>query len=756
VHASVQQSHQFVERRAVTCDDVWDYLQRVSRIVISGLPGVGKTELASQIVWNARDSRKYYKGIFWINANSATSFQSGIQYMARGMKLIDETEFVTTKGDEIRDMVLQELNCSDHWLLVLDNLDEASLLEDFLPERRETRHVLITTRHRAMSLALKAKQIDLNPMEQDEAISLFTKSANLLQAQCHHSERQLLDLVDALGRLPLALVQAAAYLSETQDDISNYFQFYKSSRKNIWGWKPSQDSSYVTVATVMAISFGKVKESEVSIRLFCLLSFLDPANVSETLWTTSDKFQDSVLRDTFGSSISVNSALQPLLVYNFVQRSGGNISMHRLVQDVMRDLIECDLQDQANVLDMLNDFDRVPEYWVQRAIEIISIAYPLSHPDTWARCEMYNSHANSCITYGKKYALESEMFGDIQRTVGKYAFDQGGYAQARDLFESALRMYERICGENHTKTADALSDFGRSLARLAKHHEAIQQYERALKLKEITFTKNPIDSAGIISDIGRSLYYLGKYDKAIQYFERALKISENTFATDHIRSAHIIAAIGAVLRNQKHFKKAKQKCLQALKIEEAIVGRDHISSVGIVCLLGSIFQCKGRFRKSLQQYERALKIYEKAFGRDHIGSAATVRDIGLSFLHLGRCQQALEQFDHQLRITENTFGKDHIKTAGAIWNMGASYLFLGRRDEALVQYERALKIFGAQLCESHKEEGIFSPIAQWLTMNEVYALRRSSSFSGTGQLKKMGSSIRSSRTNSRVLCGREN
>ena len=42
------------------------------------------------------------------------------------MKLVDESQLITTKADEIQEMVVQELNRSDQWLLVLDNLDEAS------------------------------------------------------------------------------------------------------------------------------------------------------------------------------------------------------------------------------------------------------------------------------------------------------------------------------------------------------------------------------------------------------------------------------------------------------------------------------------------------------------------------------------------------------------------------------------------------------------------------------------------------------
>lgn len=679
-------------------------MQQLNRVVISGLPGSGKTELASQMAWNARDSLRYYKGVFWLNADSTASLQAGIQDMARGMKLIEEQQLITATAEEIQEMVLQELNSSDHWLLILDNLDEASILKNFLPQRRDTRHVLITSRHRAMSSALKARQIDLNPLSQQEAITLFNKSANCSEEGSHYSERQLLELVNALGCLPLAIVQAGAYLSETQDDVSNYFRFYKSSRKDIWGWKPSQDSSYITVATVMAISFGKVKESEVSVRLFCLLSFLDPTRVPETLLTTSNKFQDP--RDIFRSPTNVNSALQPLITYNFVQRRDGNISMHRLVQDVMRDIIERELQDQGTVLDMLHDFDRFPQYWVERAIELLSIAYPSSCPNTWNHCAVYNPHATNCITYGNKYSLESEMFADLERAVGKYTFDQGGYVLARDLFESALRMYEHVCGEDDIKTANVLSDFGQSLARLGRHHEAIEQFERLLKLNDTNSFKDARGIASVIRDIGKSLFGLGKYDEALQSFERALRINESAFPADPIESARIIASISDVLRCKRQFRKAYNKCEEALKIEEQILGKDHIDSAGLISQSGGILGSRGQHRKALRRFERSLMIYENALGKDHIESVEAIANIGLTSLHLGKCSEALERFKHAIKITESVFGKEHFKVGSLIWNVGSACLFLGRRDEARVYWERGLKVSGKQLCEGHDTKGI--------------------------------------------------
>jgi len=702
VPSSIEPSHKFIERQALNSSHVLELLSTCPRIVISGLPGVGKTEIASQIIWRAKNSPDY-AAIIWFNVASLSSFYSSLQDVARELGLIDKTESEATKIEDVRDMVRQELNRIDNWLVVFDNLDDITVITNFLPEPKKTRHMLITTRHRAMASALKAESIEASPLDPIEAVSLLTKSVPQLQS---HSQSELLELVNALGCLPLAILQAGAYLFETQSDISGYFNFYKSSRKDLWDWRPFGDSSYVTVATVMAISFGKVKQSEVSVRLFCLLSFLDNSSVPETLWSHSEKFQDPILRVAFTDPVKTISALQPLLSYNFVRRSDGMLSMHRLVQDVMRDIIQNELQDQANVLELLHGLDRMPQYWVQRAIELISVAYPPSNPETWDECKKYNSNADCCILYGKKYSLESELFGDLQKAVGRYIYDQGGYNQANELFESALQMYKNACPENEAKIAGALWEVGRSLAQFGDHELALQRYQEALERNNAGYMQDLMARISLVTDMAKSLHGLGRYGEALGKLQAVLESTREISGTKvELESARIMAIMGAVLLSRKQLNAALEKCERSLAIQQRILGREHITLAGVICLLGAILHRKGRYRKALDKFGDALRIYNDGFGNDHIKASSTLDAIGLSYMHLGKCRQALQYFERELNITETIFGRDHIRTENAVFNLGASHLFLGKPYEALHYYERAMEIYGTKLCECHEGEG---------------------------------------------------
>ena len=73
-------------------------------------------------------------------------------------------------------------------------------------------------------------------MTKDEARVLFSKiyhaddQPDIEEAECTLTVTQL---VKELGFLPLAVIQTAAYMRETQDDISSYITMYKQTRKAV-------------------------------------------------------------------------------------------------------------------------------------------------------------------------------------------------------------------------------------------------------------------------------------------------------------------------------------------------------------------------------------------------------------------------------------------------------------------------------------------------------------------------------------------
>ena len=378
--------------------------------------------------------------------------------------------------------------------------------------------------------------------------------------------------------------------------------------------------------------------------------------------------------------------------------------MHPVVQNVMRDLVERPyLTDIEGILDTLDKFERTPQYWVERITELISIGYPMCTSKTWMDCGRYNSHATTCIEHGEKYQLESEMLADLESSVAFYTFHQGNLLLAHKRFKSALRMYERVCGEFSSKTAKAIHDFGECLLDLENYSEAMMQFERLLQFPDPQSWEGIITKSTVTYSLGRAWFGLGKYDRALRLFGQAWEINQASKWTDPMEAARILSFISDVLSCKGELRKASHNCEEALKISTQILGEDHIETNTLLTLSASILSRRGQHRKALQKFEKALKLYEAAFGKGHVASAGIIGQIGLIYFYLGKWNKALEEFKRATELLEKAAGKDHSMLATAVWSLGSVYFLLGQRKEALAHWERSVEISGSRLCNGHKE-----------------------------------------------------
>jgi NB-ARC domain len=126
------------------------------------------------------------------------------------------------------------------WLLVLDNVDRTSLefLSEHLPRRNVKGSILFTTRAADVAGALvsvaggRHSTLELRVPDLVETTHLFFSSAGIDANTVTPTQKsQAEELIQALGYLPLAVVQAASYMGQTSMTLDKMLQISKSERK---------------------------------------------------------------------------------------------------------------------------------------------------------------------------------------------------------------------------------------------------------------------------------------------------------------------------------------------------------------------------------------------------------------------------------------------------------------------------------------------------------------------------------------------
>src|SRR5581483_8304285 len=117
--------------------------------------------------------------------------------------------------------------CQDRWLLIFDNADDLSLVQQYLP-RQGNGSLLLTTR--AHAVAAFASSLEVEPMGMMEATRFLLHRTQRLDATDEESN-EAANVAIALDGFPLALDQAGAYIEETGCRFRDYLQLYHDHRR---------------------------------------------------------------------------------------------------------------------------------------------------------------------------------------------------------------------------------------------------------------------------------------------------------------------------------------------------------------------------------------------------------------------------------------------------------------------------------------------------------------------------------------------
>lgn len=221
------------------------------RIALHGLGGVGKTQLALEYAYSQKEN---YTGVYWISAATQASLFSGYQEIAKQTLCVPKG--ASLKPSEIASQVLRWLNGEENWLLVIDNLDDVSVVDGYLPSI-SSGHTLITTRNQHYD-QIPSEGFEIGVLELEDAI-------DLLLIRCKHiTEGNIEDndvtnvateIVKELGFLPLAIEQAAAYIREASRDIFMFLPSYRQNRKTHHARISKGNRNYYTESLATACAY---------------------------------------------------------------------------------------------------------------------------------------------------------------------------------------------------------------------------------------------------------------------------------------------------------------------------------------------------------------------------------------------------------------------------------------------------------------------------------------------------------------------
>ncbi|KAF4547193.1 Hypothetical protein D9617_54g000270 [Elsinoe fawcettii] len=198
-----------------------------SRIAIYGLGGVGKSACALEYAY--REASVSQEPVYWITAISVESFNRSLQDVAARLQL------QPTNGKLVDPGTIRARLCEGDlgpFLLIVDNADDEHIylnhIAPCLPDHPDAR-IIFTSRDRELaSLMADNNTINLEEMDRLDALELLTK--HLKDRNLQAASPMMALFLSHIACIPLALVQAAAFMRKCNWTVEQYMhEFGKSA-----------------------------------------------------------------------------------------------------------------------------------------------------------------------------------------------------------------------------------------------------------------------------------------------------------------------------------------------------------------------------------------------------------------------------------------------------------------------------------------------------------------------------------------------
>jgi uncharacterized protein DUF4062/tetratricopeptide repeat protein len=624
-------------------------------VALHGLAGAGKTSVALSYA----HAHAAAGGIIWqLAAEDPAVLVAGFTELAAALGAPEPDPVVAVHG---------ALAAAAGWLLVFDNAPGPEAVAGLVPPLGGGR-VLITSRDALWppGQGLEVPVLDL----ETAAVFLAARTGDT-------DRRAAAGLAEAVGGLPLALEQAAAYAQATGNSLAAYLALFHERRADLLarGQVPGYGG---TVATTWALAFRQLEASvPEAAGLLRLLACCAPEAVPLGLLLQprpglAEQLSPEVagvLAPLLDDKLTAADAVAALRRYSLVRPAGDEaVSVHRLVRAVTADQMPGQLR----------------EAWQQASAALVESALSGDprQPATWPAFAALLPHAQA--------ALPPDS--DTMAQIASYMGYSGGYVAAREFSQALLDDRVRALGPEHRGTLGARAHLAFWTGRAGDAAGARDQYATLLPTQERVLGPEHPDTLITRRNLARWAGEAGDAASARDQLAALLPIHERVQGAEHLDTLITSGSLAYFAGQAGDAASARDQYAALLPIFERVQGPEHPDTLTARGNLASWTGAAGDAAAARDQYAALLPIQERILGPEHPNTLTIRANLAACTGGAGDAASARDQYAALLPIDQRILGPEHPNTLTTRANLAHWTGEAGNAAEARDQYAALLPV----------------------------------------------------------------